>query len=406
MRLVDRSEASQELLGSVDGGARRRVEPPQIGKRVGARVDRAARSHRTKGKQRVREIRAKDLRLVVLVPRVEVPLREEAQRAPRTEPPRAPRALRRRCPRNLGDVERRPSGPRIVPRDARQPRIDDRLDPLDRDRSFRDIRRENDLLLRCRTKRDVLGFERQIAMERNEHEVPLGGDGRGALHRAPNFRGAGKKDEDIAARAALQELAHRARDLRLERARVGLGRVRHLDIELPPDARHDRRIQVRRHGQRIERRRHDDEPEIRARRPPQPLEQRERQISLQVPLVELVEHDGADAALLGIAEQPARQDSLRHELEPRRRPAGPLEPNFIADRISDALAPFFRHTSRREPRREPPRLEHDHLALDPRIEQRCGHPRRLARPGGRLQNQNSGRPHPLDDFAYRRVDRK
>ena len=81
---------------------------------------------------------------------------------------------------------------------------------------------------------------------------------------------------------------------------------------------------------------------------PDLAQQGERQVGLQVPLVELVEHDGAHRLQERVGEELAGQDALGHEAEPRRSPNPPLEPDLIADLDRPSLQP--RSSATRGPR--------------------------------------------------------
>ena len=120
--------------------------------------------------------------------------------------------------------------------------------------------------------------------------------------------------------------------------------------------------------------------------PLQPAQQREREVALQVALVKLVEHHGADALQPRIGEQAARQHAFGEEAQARARPGDLFEAHLVADGLADALAAFGRDEARRQPRGEAARLEHEHLAVG-EVEQGGRHARGLPRPGGRLQHQ-------------------
>ena len=164
--------------------------------------------------------------------------------------------------------------------------------------------------------------------------------------------------------------------------------VANRDFELTPLAGHQRRIEVRRHRESVEGGRHHDELELGARRRAQPLEQRERKISLQVSLVKFIEHHRAHAAQRGIAHQAPRQDPFGQKLDPGRRRHASIEANLVAHGAPDLLAALFGHPLRRETRRKTTWLEHQHLARNAAVEKRRRHARRLPCPGGRLQHEH------------------
>src|SRR5688572_26613680 len=85
-----------------------------------------------------------------------------------------------------------------------------------------------------------------------------------------------------------------------------------LDWEKPPFTREPRAVaQVRRDRTRLERGAHHEEPEVGPSRSFQSKQERQQKIGLEVSLVELVEHDRADALELRILEQAPEQDAFR-----------------------------------------------------------------------------------------------
>ncbi len=100
--------------------------------------------------------------------------------------------------------------------------------------------------------------------------------------------------------------------------------------------------------------------------------------------MELVEHHGADAAELGIAHQPPRQDALGDEADPRARAADVLEAHLVADGLAGRLAELFGDALRGHARGEAARLEDQDLAVigEPAIEERAGTRVVLPAPGG------------------------
>ncbi len=120
---------------------------------------------------------------------------------------------------------------------------------------------------------------------------------------------------------------------------------------------------------RLQRRGHHHQPQ---RRQPQlrspflqPPQQRQRQVRIQVPLMELIQHHGIHSAELRIPQQPSRQHTFGHKPQPRPRPRSLLKTHLVADGPADLFAQLRRHAPRRQPRRNPPRLQHDHLAGSP-----------------------------------------
>ena len=133
---VERAHRREELGRRAQRLRGRRLEP-----RDARDVRRGEIEHR------LREVGAVNLRDVVLGARVEVRLQVEAQASPRARPSGASGALRRRRAADFLDAERGQPRPRRVGRDAREAAVDDRDDPVDRDRRLRDVRRQDDLVL-------------------------------------------------------------------------------------------------------------------------------------------------------------------------------------------------------------------------------------------------------------------
>ena len=198
-------------------------------------------------------------------------------------------------------------------------------------------------------------------MERQHVELEDRGDLGEVLGAAPDLAGAGQEHEHIAVIASggflLADAPHRRGDALAERAIVGLLLVLDVDLERATFRVHDGRIvQELRDRRGVERGRHRDELQLALASAPQPHEQREREVAVEVTLVQLVDDHAADAAQLGIGEQPAGQDALGHEPDPRRAARLPIEPHLVADLAAELDPALARHACRREPRGEPARL--------------------------------------------------
>ena len=104
---------------------------------------------------------------------------------------------------------------------------------------------------------------------------------------------------------------------------------------LPSDRRIGQPPRILGNGRGIESRRHDDQSVVR-----ESSKQRQSQIGIEMPLVELVQDHRADAGQRGIGQQPPRQHALGQESQARARAADVLETHLIADGFTDALAEF------------------------------------------------------------------
>src|SRR5207302_1860840 len=79
---------------------------------------------------------------------------------------------------------------------------------------------------------------------------------------------------------------------------------------------------------------HDDDAEVWTRASLQATEQREREVGLQVALVELVEQHSPDRLQLRIREQAAREDAFGEKAQARARPRHVLEADLIVDGLA------------------------------------------------------------------------
>src|SRR5262249_45047894 len=130
------------------------------------------------------------------------------------------------------------------------------------------------------------------------------------------------------------------------------------------------------HRLHVQRRGHDDEREVGPRGPPEAREEREREVALEVALVELVEDDDRGPLEPRVREETPREDPLGPVAKARPRGGRLLEADLVADRLARALAPLLRDAPGREAGREAPRLEDEDLPRK-RVEERRGDARRL-----------------------------
>jgi len=131
---------------------------------------------------------------------------------------------------------------------------------------------------------------------------------------------------------------------------------------------------------RVQRRRHGHEPQVGPQGAPGLQREREGDVAGKRALVELVEHDEADAGKLRVGEKPLREKALSHYLKPGARPDLPLQADLVAHGLADALPQPRRDELRARPRRDAAGLQHDDLQpREPRLaEERRGNARRLA----------------------------
>ena len=375
---VDRAEAGEQAFGRGDGLGLGRIEPGEI-----------ARARRVELEDGLREIDAHDLRRVVLGPRVVIGLRVEAERAPGTRSSGTAGALGRRRAARLLDRRRRQAGPGRVPRDAHEAAVDHGDDAIDGDARLRDVRREDDLALAGCADGAVLLCRREVAVERQEREVVLARELRAALECAPDVGGAGEEDEDVSVESVetgRDERTHRGRDLQLEPAIVGAREVLDRDVEAFPFGADHSAAEERRDRRGVERRRHGGEAEVGAACLLETPQECERDVALEVALVDLVEQHRSHAAKGRVGDEAACEHALGDEAHPRPAARHVLEPHGVPDGLADALAELVGDAPRGKASREAARLEHDDLAVEPGVEQRARRPRRLARTGRCLEH--------------------
>ena len=223
----------------------------------------------------------------------------------------------------------------------------------------------------------------------------------------PDFACTRQEHENVAVEALLRGSADGRRDLLAEVAVVGLrGEFDRDRKRAALGSDHRRVVEKRRDRFGVERRRHHDQLQLRAPRA-ELCDQREGEIAVEVALVELVDHHTADAAQLGIAEQPTGQHAFGDQLDPRARTDPSIEADLIADLVAQRTATLARDPHRRESRREPARLEHDDAAGDRAgIEECARHARGLAGAGWRDQHARPAVAHGGDQLWQDVVDRQ
>jgi hypothetical protein len=178
---------------------------------------------------------------------------------------------------------------------------------------------------------------------------------------------------------------------------------------LAPLALDDRRVpEPLRHALRRDRGRHDDDLEVRPRLALHLARQRQREVGVQVALVELVEDQDPDALEEGVVLQHAHEQPLGDDQDARARTRLALEAHLEADLAPDSPPALLRHAPRRRPRRDAPRLEHDDLqrAREPGLEQRRRHARGLPGAGRRAQHRAGRCPQGRDQRRQDGVDRE
>ncbi len=148
------------------------------------------------------------------------------------------------------------------------------------------------------------------------------------------------------------------------------------------------RAQERGHGRGVESGGHYDNPKVGPACALEPAPQSQREVALEVALVKLVKNHGSHSREQRVGEKPAREHALRKETQACARPGYLFESDLIADRTADSFSQLVRNEPRRQPRCQPARLEHEHVAVA-QSQERARDTRCLPRPRGSLYN-NSG----------------
>ena len=360
-RLVQRAQPRQHLARFSEGARRRLV---QQGQRLCVPCAPSRQIERETG-----QIRFQDLRSLVW----NQPARRRIVPQPvtdaRLDPARPAAPLLRRRPADLDRRQPRETARRLEPRHARQAAVDDHPHPFDGQAGLGHRGRQHHLAPPRRGPLDgpVLGLAVQRAVQRNHiHRriaqafgQPLGG--------AVNLPLPRQKDQHRSALLA-QRLNDCARDSVLDPLDGVAPQVAGLDREHPPLGLDHRCAfpgpigQHLGHPADIQRRRHHQQPQILAQQPLRLPRQRQPQIGVQRPFVEFVEQHRPDAFQPRIVENHPREHAFGDDLDPGFRSDPALQAGAIADCVASRLAQGRGHPLRRRPRRQPPWLQHQHLA--------------------------------------------
>ena len=375
--VIHRAEPPQQLPGRFPRRRGRRIEPPQLAHAHGVQVE-----------PQLAQLAPQDLRRRLLRPPVKVLRRIEPDDASGSGTAGPARPLVCRRPADAPHLKRRKPRPGRVRRDPRQSAIDHGGDALDGERALGHVGGEDQPRAPGRQHGAVLLLRGKVAVQLRDRHPERPGQRRAGVRRPPDLRRAGQKHQHVAVEPVGRQVRQRRRNLRFERR----GRMRAVgDAQLEGSAlgAQNRAVpQVGRHRAGIQGGRHDGQPQIRPRGPLQTIEQRQRQVAVQMTLVKLVERHGLHLPDLRVRKQPAREHALGHEAQPGAGSGGLLEAHLEAYRFAYTLAQLGRHAPRRHARRQPPRLQHPHLAR-PQRKQGGRHARGL--PGSRRRFQDEVR---------------
>ena len=157
----------------------------------------------------------------------------------------------------------------------------------------------------------------------------------------------------------------------------------------------------------LERRRHDGEAEVGTHGLLELSNHGERDVALQVALVELIQDDDPDALEERIGREEPAEHPLGHEPEARPGPPALVEAHAIADLVAERAAPLAGHERGGRACGDPPWLEDEDVPIagEAGVEQRRRHPCRLAGPGGRAEDEAGRAPETRDGVGKEDVDR-
>jgi len=115
----------------------------------------------------------------------------------------------------------------------------------------------------------------------------------------------------------------------------------------------------------------------------------QRDVAVEMALVEFVEDDDADAAQLGIGEHLPQQNSLGDEANARPRGGDFIEADLVTHFVAEPAVALLGHARGEHARGEPARLQHHDLAIarESVIEHDLRDLRGLARAGWRLEDE-------------------
>src|SRR5262245_618667 len=123
-----------------------------------------------------------------------------------------------------------------------------------------------------------------------------------------------------------------------EWALVRFGEMLDDDVEEPSFRAQGRTRQEVGHRARVERGRHEDDAKVGPLAPLETLEQREREITLKVPFVELVEEHGGDPRASRVGDETTREHALRDEADACARRRNIFEADLVSDPLTNAFA--------------------------------------------------------------------
>ena len=253
--------------------------------------------------------------------------------------------------------------------DACEAGVDDGGDAVDGDGGLGDVGGEDDLATRSGLDGAVLLGGCEVAVEWEEIDAEAMGDGRAGVGGTADFCHAGKEDEGVSG-GAWDDGAEGVGDLCFEGG-GGVGLVLDGEREHASGGVQDGAVaEEGGDGRGVEGGRHDEEFQVGARGVLEAAKQSEREIGVEVALVELVEDDDTDAAECGVGDEAAGEDAFGDEAKAGARAFDLFEADAVADGLAGLLVEFFCDAACGHACGETARFEDDDFAGDVREE--CG----------------------------------
>ena len=370
-------EIAEQVLGFFQGGVRWGIEPAEM-----AGFFHARRLEQEDGFGEVDTVHFRDLEFLAASV---IRLAPEAQATTRCGASGPARALVGGGTGNFPDQKGVDATAGIEGGRAGEAGVDHGADAGDGERGFRDVGGDNDPGFFRRTDRAFLVGGREGGVKRENIVAPAGGGVFQQLDGAADLVGAGKEDEDIAAIRHRQRLPRERGGLFPDGClalRTGLAMVRCGFVRAVQDfhgkgpssgAELRDGSHVIRQRACLQRGRHHDHPQVGAFALLQVQATRQRDVHREPALVELIEDHRRNPGESWIIVQHALEDAIGDIEDFRLRGLLGIETHRVADILPERRPPVFRHETRQQTRRHPPRLDHHHAPRD--LRQIRQHPR-------------------------------
>ncbi len=229
--------------------------------------------------------------------------------------------------RDVDHVQAREATVGVVARLAREPGVDHHAHAGERHAGFGDVGGEHDAAaaVRIRLQHAALLFDGELAVQ-GEHVdareraggVAAAGSGPQQRFHARDLALPGQEHQHVA-RMLCQHLLHRASRLVFQRFVAACGKVRDRHGEAASGTAQPRRVEETGQPLAVERGRHHHDAQVLAQPGLHVQRQRQAQVGRQVPLMEFVEQQRADAFQHRIVLQHAGEDAFGDDFDPCRR---------------------------------------------------------------------------------------